>query len=249
MPLAFVNTATRIRMAVAMFMIVFGVATTTGLGSATPASLPSANYPRTDVDTIRTCTQEIVAHPRFAPRMTVRQWLIEKLGRWDAPDMDLPEGVGTFLSTVITIWCLLTLVAILAHFVWTIWLFARPARTRTGDGLGGGSEAQEITSPDELWLYSQRLAQTGAYRGAVGVLLVALLRRLEAMKVLSFHKSKTNGEYVREFPAQRAGRQEFAQFVMTFERSIYGGLDIRGQTYDAMNSLARRVIDDVSKDT
>jgi len=247
-PFGSINVTSRIRISAAMIVITLGIAAIGGLCSAAPASSSPADYPRTDTETIKACTREIVASPRFAPRITLRQWLVQKLGRWDPPEVDLPEGVGTFFVTVVTVWCLLTLVAILAHLVWTIWLFAHPARARAGDGSGRDSEAREITSPDELWLHSQRLAQSGEFRGAVGFLLVALLRRLETMKVLHFHKSKTNGEYVREYPSHRAGCREFAQFVVTFERSIYGGLEVRGQTYDAMNSLAKRIIGDVSKD-
>ncbi len=82
---------------------------------------------------------------------------------------------------------------------------------------------------------------------AIGVLLVALLRRLDALKVLHFHKSKTNGEYVREYPGERAGRREFVQFITAFEHSIYGGSEAAGPTYDTMTILAQQVLRDASE--
>jgi hypothetical protein len=76
---------------------------------------------------------------------------------------------------------------------------------------------------------------------------MALLRRLDALKVLHFHKSKTNGEYVQEYPSQRAGRRQFVQFITTFERDIYGGSNVAGPTYASMTTLAKQVLDDVSQ--
>ena len=246
MPSISISSDTHFRTCAAMLLIAVDVAATAGLCSAAPASQPLPDYARADAQTIKAHTQEIVSSPRFAQRITLRQWLLEKLSRWGRPRVHLPEPVTSFFSTAITVWCLLTLLAILVHLAWTIWLLARPSRTRTG-GSGRGSGPREVTCPEELWQQSQRLAQSGEFRVAVGVLLVAVLRQLEAMKVLSFHKSKTNGEYVREYPGHLGGRREFVQFVATFERNIYGGLEIHGQTYDAMNSLAKRIIGDVSQ--
>jgi hypothetical protein len=248
MPFGSITTAPCIRGPAATLLIVLAVAAGAHPSSAAPPSPAASDYARADAQTIKAHTQEIIANPRFAPRMTLGQWLIEKLRGWDRPKVHLPKGIGTFFSIAITTWCLLTLVAILGHLVWTIWLFAHPSGTRAAGGSGLASDAGEITCPDELWRQSQQLAQRGAFRGAVGVLLLALLRHLEATKVLSFHKSKTNGEYIREYPGHRAGRPEFVQFIATFERDIYGGLEIHGQTYEAMSVLAKRIIGDVSQD-
>lgn len=231
----------------AMLLIVLGIAATAGVCSQAPSPRSSADHARTTAETVKAHTQEILSNPRFAKHITLRQWIREKLGRRDKSNVHLPQGVKTFVSTVAIIWCLLTLLAILGHFVWTIWLLAHPSSTRANDGPGAGPGAAEITDPDGLWDRSQQLARGGEFRGAVTVLLVAMLRRLDASNVLRFHKSKTNGDYVREYPDHLPGRREFVQFIVAFERNIYGGLDIRGSTYEAMNSLAKRIIGDVSQ--
>jgi len=210
----------------------------------TTASAP-VDYMRADAPTIQTHLQKILSDPRFAAHKTFWQWLGEKLVRWGGPH--LPKGVTKFITWVVLIWCFLTLAAILAHLVWTIWLLTRPRRGSPASELPAGSEDYENASFEQLWQRSAELARTGAFRAAVGVLLVAVLRQLDALKVLHFHKSKTNGEYVREYPSQRAGRQGFAQFVTAFERSIYGGSEVAEPAYDTMSTLAKRVVSDVSQ--
>jgi hypothetical protein len=205
----------------------------------------TSQYERPDAQTIKDHTRQILSDPQFAPRKTFAQWLQEKLRRWDRPDVRLPRGIGTFLLWAVIAWCLLALLAIFIHFLWTIWVLVRRPQI-SGIPLGAeGSVLYERWSFEQLWQKSQDLAQRGAYRDAAGVLLLALLRRLDASRVLRFHTSKTNGEYLREYPGQAPGRSQFAQFVAAFERSIYGGLEVPKQTYETMNSLAERIVGDV----
>ena len=210
----------------------------------TTASAP-VDYMRADAPTIQTHLQKILSDPRFAAHKTFWQWLGEKLVRWGGPH--LPEGIRKVIERVVIIWCVLTLLAIFAHLAWTIWLLVRPQTSSPGAELPPGSENYENASCEQLWQRSAELARTGAFRAAVGLLLVALVRGLDALKVLRFHKSKTNGEYVREYSSQRGGRREFVQFVIAFERSIYGGSEVARSAYDTMTALARQVLTDASQ--
>jgi len=205
----------------------------------------STQYERPDAKTIKDHTQQLLSDPQFSPHMTLRQWLAEKLKRWNRINIHLPRGIATFLFWAVTVWCVLTLLAIFAHFVWTIWMFARRPKSQGAAAGRDGSKLYERMSFEQLWGRSRELAQRGSYRDAAGVLLLALLRRREASRVVRFHASKTNGEYLREYPGQTPGRPQFAEFVATFERSIYGGLEVPRQTYETMNSLAERIVSDV----
>jgi hypothetical protein len=189
--------------------------------------------------------QKILSDPRFATHKTFWQWLKEKLARWEGPR--LSQRVKEIILWVVLAWCLLTLLAILTHLGWTIWLLVRPQRSSAGAALPAGSESYENASFEQLWEHAAELARAGSFRAATGVLLVALLRRLDTLKVLHFHKSKTNGEYLREYPSRHAGRHPFAQFVAAFERSIYGGSEVAGPTYDTMSTLAKQVLSDASQ--
>ncbi|MHC4518814.1 MAG: DUF4129 domain-containing protein [Planctomycetota bacterium] len=215
--------------------------------AGTVREVPERPYRRAEAETIRGLTNEIVSSPEFTPRKTFGQWLNEKLRKWDGPHLGLSSGVGRVVFSVFTIWCVLALLAILAHLGWTIWLGARPSGTQRGAVAGGGGPGREIASAEELWGRSEELAGSGAYREAMGVLLLALLRQLETRNVVSFHNSKTNGEYVAEYPGDVPGRRAFGEFVGAFERSIYGGLPVARKTYEGMTSAAERITHDVSE--
>ena len=218
-----------------------------GAGAVAPDK--TLSYERADAETIRTHARDIVADPRFARRISFADWLRQKLGRWERPETRLPDWLGQGLVWTIIVWCVLTLVAILAHLVWTIWLLVRPA-SQLGSGAGSASaDSYDSATFEQLWQRSAELARQRAFRDAVGVLALALLRRLESMQILRYHKSKTNGEYVREYPGERPGRREFGEFVATFERTVYGGLPVQEQTHQTMSTLAERIIKDASQDT
>ena len=225
-------------------LVLSGLAAGGPRARTTTASAP-ADYARADAQTIQTHLDKILSDPRFAAHKTLWQWLGEKLVRWGGPH--LPDAAKRVIGWVVIIWCVLTLLAILAHLAWTIWLLARPQRGSLASELPGDGENYENASFEQLWARSAELARTGAFRAAVGLLLVALLRRLDALKVLHFHKSKTNGEYVREYPSQQAGHREFMQFVLAFERSIYGGSEVARSAYDTMTTLAQQVLSDASQ--
>jgi hypothetical protein len=69
------------------------------------------------------------------------------------------------------------------------------------------------------------------------VLMVLLLKRLHAASVVRFHESKTNGDYVFEFPRSRAERAEFRQFVGLFDGTIYGAAECDQGLYRRMKIL------------
>jgi hypothetical protein len=233
------------------FLILVGLALCALCARASAAQetdgVPEAAYGRADIETIRGTVNAIVSDPEFMPRKTFGQWLQEKLRKWDRPNLNLSSRVATVIFSVFMIWCLLALVAILGHLCWTIWLGVRPSGGLKGAGGVSGLPADEITSPEELWSRSTALAGAGAFREAMGLLLLALLRRLETRQIVTFHRSKTNGEYVAEYPSDLAGREAFAAWVGAFERTIYGGLPVVGQTYEAMTSAAERIIHDAFK--
>jgi hypothetical protein len=225
------------------------LAVVAGLGSAATLSEGPVRYERPDAQTVKACTRQIVSDPRFARRISFGEWLADKLAHGRDPGAKLPGWLGEGLLWTIIIWCVLTLLAILAHLMWTIWLLVRPARHSVGTENSPRPDWYDAATAEQLWQRSAELAQRGAFREAMGVLSLALLRKLESMQVLRFHKSKTNGEYVREYPPQRAGRREFARFVATFERSIYGGLAVPEQIHRTMSALAERIIQDASQNT
>ena len=197
----------------------------------------TSQFDRVDAETIKMLTHQILSEPGFAPRKTFWQWLGEKFSKWDGPKFDLGSGWKAFILSFIVFWCVLTLLAILIHFVWTICLWIRPNSNSSGSNSGLCSESVKVTSFEELLKITQELAKKEAFREAISVMIAALLRWLDFRGIVHFHESKTNGDYIREYPLSYAGRKEFKTFVLMFEQTIYGGLGGDGKMYRKMNSL------------
>jgi len=210
-----------------------------------PAGPP--RFQRPDPETIRAEGKDILSHRRFATRRNllqrIRQWLAEKLARLRLPSLGLGSGLGRVVWWIIIIWCVLTLVAIIGHIVWTLATFVRGTR---GSRLGlkrPHFERLRERSFKELTEMMRELAQQGKFREAIGVMMIALVRWLDGADVLKFHQSKTNGDYVREYPAARAGRGEFRRFALIFDGTIYGGSKCDSKEYRRMNNMFEQVLD------
>lgn len=201
----------------------------------------SSQFDRVDVETIKIQTNQILSEPSFSPRKTFWQWFSEKFSRWKGPRFDFGPGWSTFILSIIIIWCVLTLIAILIHLIWTLHLLIWPNRNSFVSMEGAGSESVKVTSFEELFKIARELAKKEAFREAISILIVALLRWLDFRGIVRFHESKTNGDYAREYPSDYAGQSEFKAFVVMFEQVIYGGLQGNCETYQKMNSLMEHI--------
>lgn len=197
----------------------------------------ASQFDRTETETIKMHTHQILSEHNFAPNKTFMQWLGEKFFRWKGPNFDLGQGWGKFILWFITFWCLLSLIAILIHFILTIRLFIRSNVKLPGATRSFGSKTVKVTSFEELYKMAQELAKNNSFREAVSIMMAALLRLLDSMNIVRFHDSKTNGDYIRECPSDYVCRDEFRKFVLIFEQTIYGGLHSSRQIYQQMNSL------------
>jgi hypothetical protein len=201
----------------------------------------ASQFDRADMETIKMHTRQILSEQNFAPNKTFRQWLGEKLFKWKGPKFDLGQGWGKFILWFITFWCTLSLIAILIHFILTIRLFIRSNVKPPGATRSLGPKTVKVTSFEELYKMAQELAKNNAFREAVSMMMAALLRWLDSMNIVRFHDSKTNGDYIREYPSDYACRNEFRKFVLIFEQNVYGGLHSGRQIYQQMNSLMEHI--------
>lgn len=206
-----------------------------------------AQYERPDAETIKMHTRQILSDIRFSPRKTFWQWLIDKLARWKGPKLDLGTGWAKFIFWVVFFWCVLTLVAILIHLIWTIHILisSRTISSRVHRHIG--RESLGAKSFKELCKIAQELAGKQAFREAIGILMLALLRWLDSGSLIRFHESKTNGDYIREYPTAHPSCKDFKKFVNAFEHTIYGGLQVDGQVYRQMNFLLEHICNHVNQ--
>lgn len=208
-----------------------------------------SGFDRPDAETVRTEVQSILDDPRYAPRKSFIQWLLEKLrGRGRRSGISWFGGPGDVLFWVVTVWCTLALLTLLGHAVWTVVVMVR-ARRRSSDpdALSAGSARDRPKSYKDLNKQMRELAGRGAYREAIGVMMVALLHRLESADLLRFHQSKTNGDYVREYPPQHPGEEDFRTFALDFDAAVYGGALCDRRVYEHMNNTFEQMVSDVRK--
>ena len=207
-------------------------------------------FRRPEADAIRLEVRNILSDPRYAPRRSFREWLFEKLSNLEKPDVQL-GGFRTFLFWFFLVWLILALLAILGHLAWTLltlWrgLSGTGRQSRLSISARSREETRALCYSDLLSLTSE-LARQGAFRDAIGVMIVALLRRLDEWAVVRFHESKTSGDYVREYPVDRRGRGVFRQFVLAADQAVYGTKPCRAETYSEMKTLFERTLDDVDR--
>jgi len=123
---------------------------------------------------------------------------------------------------------------------------ARPARG--GASLAGLAGGEASASYDDLQARMRVLAAKGAFRPALGVMMVALLRWLDRAGVVKFHASKTNGDYLRDYARARAGAGYFRRFVLAFDAIAYGGVTCGPRTYERMLDLFEEIRHDVAQE-
>ena len=218
------------------------------LGSSTLQAQRAAGgpYERTQAETVRRVTREILSEPRFMPRTTFWQRVGQWFSRWDAPDIDL-GGAGTVLLWVLIIWCSLTLLAILAHLAWTVFVLVR---SRGGGGIT--PRGPRFVRPEEL-SYEQlreamlRAGREGKFREALRLMMLALLRWLDGAEAVSLHESKTNADYVREYSRELGGYTLFSDFTRRFDLLIYGGGKCDAASFKELIALSEQVRGNVRK--
>jgi Domain of unknown function (DUF4129) len=211
-------------------------------GRADETARPEARqFERADADTIRMYTRQILSEPDLVPRKTFWQWLQEKFSRWEKPNWHVGSRWATLIWRIFVIWAVLTLLAILIHAVWTIRLLIWPSAVRSHAPSAPGSGPAKITSFDELYKTAQAMAARGAFCEAISMMTIALLHLLDSIGIVRFHESKTNGDYVGEYPSGLTSRNEFRKFILIFEQTVYGRFPCDRQTYRQMNSLMEQI--------
>ena len=213
-----------------------------GMGVRQAGAQTTANtsaYERPETAQIRRHMRDILADKHYTPKKNFIQHLEDFFFRWEGKSLNIRSSVGRFLLWVFVIWSVLTLIAILIHFIWTIMVMARSGGAGYGVSKSAVPQVHE-KSPGELFALAQHMVKTGNYHEAIQLLMLATLKRLDARGVLRFHASKTNGDYLRDFPRESEQYGDFKTCVDIFERSIYGRLIPAQTAYHQLVSLVQR---------
>jgi hypothetical protein len=205
-------------------------------------------FERPSAETVRTTADQILSESRFSERWSLWQWLREKLLSGMDLDWSFNSTFWRVVGWIVVTWCGLTLVAILAHLIWTIWTLVGGSSWRRG----ASPRDAHFRKPGQLSCHQlvgkmRQLAEDGQYRQALAVMMLALLRRLEELGAVSFHESKTNGDYVREYSPAFAGRDDFSRFVTSFDSAIYGRATKDEEAYTSLHALFEQMGSNVEK--
>ena len=205
-----------------------------------------AAYKRPDSQTIRAETHRILSDRRFAPRWSFGEWLRSKIGDWRIPY--LGSGFARVLGWALLILCALVILAVLALVAWAI---LTAWRGRAGKPARGAepSHADVVrdASFDKLLEMMRRAAASGDYSKAASLAMLALLRWLSDRKIVHLHDSKTNGDYVREYPVELYSRDLFHRFVLAFDATVYGHRACGQQDYQTLSTLFHQIRSDAGK--
>jgi len=207
----------------------------------------AAVYSHPDPDAVRQEVHDILSDPRYAPRKTFMQWLLERLSRIHRPDRPA-SGWKKVFWWIVLIWCGLTIIAIVGHILWQL---ASLLGIRIGGRLrrAGVRRARtpQLESLEQIQARVRELAARRAFQEAVSAMMLALVRWLEHAGLLAFHNSKTSGDYVREYPMTGPGRDEFCEFALAFDRIAYAGEPCDRAAYSQADNLFQRVLKHVEQ--
>jgi len=197
-----------------------------------------------DPDEISRTLREILASPEFVTfeepgRWRFLTWILEQLLQfWRWLRRLTGDGIEGFAEILVILVPIAVLVAVAVVV------------SRHGRGLLPGHEGDEpgLDSDDPprkagewLTLASERATQ-GELRPAATALYQGFLLTLEQQGTLSFHNSKTPGDYALELARERAARESVspgARFLVAFQDFSFGRDRPSVSEYAGLESLAR----------
>ena len=178
----------------------------------------------------------IARQPAFA--MPVRRSLLGRLLRWLLERIaDLIEMLGGSRGARITV---IAAVAVIVIAIVGRVLVGRQVerRRRTGASLRAIGSARR-----DYWALADELAAEANFVGACHAVYLAVLESLARSGGLTFHASKTPGDYAREVRQRRPSLSaEFRSFVRQFETAAFGPAAPVAETYRALRQSAERVV-------
>lgn len=221
------------------------------------AAAPAAAQPMGDdaasrQQQMRQTVDEVLAGRQFKGlHESEGQWLRWLLGRAKA----LLEAIGNlfrelpdWLWWVLLIWMVLTLLAILGHVAYTLWLtLGQPGRRGGPEGRGRrrGESWLGVRDLDFASVYERAVAlrQAGQWAEAIRYLYVAAILWLDEAGAIAFRQSKTNGDYLRELREKPEHLTLLRGMTGVFEATVYGGAAATKQSCEQMAGTVDRMVE------
>ncbi len=198
-----------------------------------------------DADEVSRTLREILADPEFVTfeepgRWQLLAWIWQKFVQlWSWLQRLTGDGIGGFAE-------ILVIVVPLAVLAVVAIVFSRHGRRllpgHEGDDRGLTAETPPLKAGEWLSLASERAIQ-GELRPAATALYQGFLLTLEQQGTLSFHSSKTPGDYALELARDRAAARGStgpgARFLAAFQDFSFGPDRPTVSEYAGLEGLAR----------
>lgn len=95
----------------------------------------------------------------------------------------------------------------------------------------------------DFWNLARELAAKGDHVAASHALYAAVIDSLTRNGAITFHSSKTSGDYARELFRRGAGNApEFRAFARYFDRVVYGAATVSVDEYTRLSDMAEKLV-------
>ena len=210
--------------------------------SAAGSSAPGA-------ESVRAAVRNVLSQPEFrhihADPAAESNWWKEKIDDFFSWIRTWAWGLPGWLLWLLIIWMLLTLVAILVHFVYTIsQQFGGGRRVWRTDQRTGRVYNFNRLDLDMVRRAAQQHIEAGNWTMAVRLLYMAAILWLDQRGLVAFREHKTNHDYIRELAPHATVQQEFRTLTSAFDGIVYGGHVPTAEMCQQMKSTFENLQDD-----
>lgn len=227
-----------------------------GIGDAAEgASAPRHAQPGSYQREAREAVEEVLARREFAhlhadPHGGFRaflEWLRDAWRRTGAALDSLPR----WAFWLIVAWMVLTLVAIVAHLVYTLVMLLRGSsraalRRGTAERHQGELFGVRDLEFESVYERARDLLAEGNWGEAVRYLYVAAILWLDRTGRIAFRLSKTNWDYLRELRSDPQRHAQFRRLTERFEATVYGAERPSGDQCQTVASVVEGLVHEVA---
>ncbi len=205
--------------------------------------LQAPQQPLPSAERVSEVMREVVADPDFvtfgeSPRQALIRWVLDVLDEFWRWLRRLVGGDGGVAAEIVVI--VVALAALL--------IMVRIGTKHAGVLRRAGGEEEEEEEPEpataQEWLgIAARRADKGAFRRAATALYQGFLLSLDQQGALSFHSSKTPGDYAREIArggVGGGGAGAGGRFLGSFQGYSFGMEEPTPEGYAELATMARR---------
>jgi hypothetical protein len=158
-------------------------------------------------------------------------WLLDRLGEI----LELARGKHDLRIAVIVA-VALVLLAIIGRII----IAKQIDIVRRGAGFGADFGTGQRR---DFWKLSRDLAATGDHVGASHALYAAVIDGLTRSGAITFHSSKTSGDYGRELSRRgSANAKQFRAFAREFDGIVYGAATVSADEYARLADMAQALV-------